>query len=277
MNVISASVGNGGRNSRNDVTIVQALLNRHRRPPLALLSLDGIAGGQTNAAIEHFQKHNAGIMIPDGRVDVGGRTWSRLSTDPLNQAPCPELKNIIRVAEHPKKSFSGCTFPLPLPYPELDWTSGMRRFGADREKVNGKATRAHAACDLYAPADTPIFAVAEGFVLYADPTFYAGSGELAIDHGAFIARYCEVEPNSFLVKRGDTVKAGQPIAKIGKLNGINLTMLHFEMYDKTAEGNLTQKSIKKSKLRSDLIPFSRRKDLIDPTTSLLAWTSARKS
>lgn len=69
---ISASVGNLGKNIKNDVIVVQTLLNQHG----ASLSTDGSCGKLTIAAILDFQKKTFGKG--DGRVDVGGDTWKAL-------------------------------------------------------------------------------------------------------------------------------------------------------------------------------------------------------
>ena len=44
--------------------------------------------------------------------------------------------------------------------------------------------------------------------------FYAKTFAIEIDHGAFLARYGEVQETAF-VRKGDHVVAGQPIAKVG--------------------------------------------------------------
>ena len=41
------SVGEGGRNRRSDVRLVQRLLNQHSLPPLRALKVDGIVGSNT--------------------------------------------------------------------------------------------------------------------------------------------------------------------------------------------------------------------------------------
>ena len=75
------------------------------------------------------------------------------------------------------------------------------------------------------------------------------------------------------VASGDTVKIGQPIAKVGLLVGIGVpsAMLHLEMYKGDASGPLSQKSAEHSARRGDGVPFMRRADLIDPTPFLNDW------
>src|SRR5262249_29519265 len=58
------------------------------------------------------------------------------------------------------------SFPLPF-VPKHTYHAGGCRFGADRP--NG---RKHAACDLLAPLDTPVLAVARGIILRSPYKFY---------------------------------------------------------------------------------------------------------
>jgi peptidoglycan hydrolase-like protein with peptidoglycan-binding domain len=87
MAIIQASVGRGGVNRPEDVRMVQELLNKHTRPPMQLLQVDGMAGPKTIAAIEAFQRHNLSMIHPDGRVDPDGRTLLALSSNA--NAPLP--------------------------------------------------------------------------------------------------------------------------------------------------------------------------------------------
>lgn len=156
------------------------------------------------------------------------------------------------------------TFPF-TELPSADWTTGVRRFAANRP-----GPRAHAGCDLYFPAGTPIHAVGDGTVIQSY-FFFAGTHALEVDHGDFIVRYGEIQANP-PVKAGAKVRRGDVIAKVGHLVGISVPsdMLHFEMYDKTAKGPLTVTS-SATKRRSDGVPFMRRKDLMDPTPFLNDW------
>ncbi len=74
MQGIIASVGNRGINRKNDVRVVQQLLNQHQIPwhPMQLIS-DGVAGPKTTRQIVGFQKYILKMIRPDGRVDPNGR------------------------------------------------------------------------------------------------------------------------------------------------------------------------------------------------------------
>jgi len=105
--------------------------------------------------------------------------------------------------------------------------------------------------------------------------FYDGTYALEVDHGTFLARYGEIQ-KSAMVRQGDRVTPGQPIAKVGKLNSISNSMLHLELYDKSASGALTVKN-SQTKKTANGIPFMRRRDLIDPTAKLNVWKNNRPS
>jgi peptidoglycan hydrolase-like protein with peptidoglycan-binding domain len=89
MSSISASVGRGGANLREDVRLVQQLLNRHPRGAQPPLGEDGLIGSRTLAAIEAFQRDVVGMARPDGRVDPGGRTFAAMGQAGAAPAPAP--------------------------------------------------------------------------------------------------------------------------------------------------------------------------------------------
>lgn len=76
--VLKNSVGKKAINYRSDVKLVQEALNRAIRIPYSLLTVDGISGPITVAAIERFQREALSFIKPDGRIDVDGKTWSGL-------------------------------------------------------------------------------------------------------------------------------------------------------------------------------------------------------
>jgi len=81
--IISAAVGKGGPNIGGDVRLVQRLLNdsRARNAEGPLLSVDGIVGPKTIAAITDFQRRHSGVA--DGRVDTNGPTIQALLDEHL--------------------------------------------------------------------------------------------------------------------------------------------------------------------------------------------------
>jgi hypothetical protein len=78
---IADAVGLGCTNRRDDVLVVQSLLNvayARIRVPSRTIPVDGLVGQQTHAAILHFQRDQVG-GAGGGRVEPAGRTLFRLN------------------------------------------------------------------------------------------------------------------------------------------------------------------------------------------------------
>jgi flagellum-specific peptidoglycan hydrolase FlgJ len=82
-NQITGSVGRGGLNVRDDVLVVQQLINGHLPIPLLPLKVDGNCGELTIGAIEKIQRSNLNMNPADGIVDPNGATFRFLT----GQAP----------------------------------------------------------------------------------------------------------------------------------------------------------------------------------------------
>jgi murein DD-endopeptidase MepM/ murein hydrolase activator NlpD len=251
---LGGSVGQGGKNAVADVQLVQSLLNLHLPAPRKQLVVNGVADQQLINEILQFQRSSLGLSQPDGRVDVGGRTFLAL-TGKASQASSPGATPGDSAAAG---ASTGFCFPFSS-LPGKSWKTEARAFGARRS--NGM--RKHAGCDLYFPKGTWIHAVADGEVIAQPYDFYCGTQAMEIRHGSLIVRYGEIKPRSFV--GGTTVKRGQRICQVGHLVGINVEsdMLHIEIYSGTASGPLTVKG---------KAPYMRRGDLLDPTPYLDRWS-----
>jgi hypothetical protein len=118
----------------------------------------------------------------------------------------------------------GIAGALPQSWPAPgELTSG---FGWRSDPFRGSA-RFHAGVDVAAPTGTPIYAAASGRVLRAE--WSSGYGNLVeIDHGFGITtRYGH--NSAFVVATGDTVRAGQLIAKMGSTGRSTGPHCHFEL------------------------------------------------
>lgn len=87
MQLISASVGKGGRNLAADVSTVQRLLAKSGLNPGPV---DGICGKRTITAIIAFQGRF--LVQPDGRVDPNGQTLRRLNKSSA-KVPAPSASS----------------------------------------------------------------------------------------------------------------------------------------------------------------------------------------
>jgi murein DD-endopeptidase MepM/ murein hydrolase activator NlpD len=274
---ISGSVGRwskGAVNQKDDVETVQNMLRIAamilNEPQLDPNRIDGSINHNeeksgTIKAIEAFQARF--MSAPDGVIGVGKRTWQELMTtlEGSDDDTEPAGDTGSDTGSFVTPPGDGQFFFPFKQLPNRNWTEDIRRFGARRS--GGK--RAHAGCDLYFPEGTIIHAITSGRVTRGPYEFYQGTFALEIDHGAFLARYGEIQKSTF-VTEGDEVTPGQSIAKVGNLTGIINSMLHLELYNKSAQGQLTVKNNQTARTASGL-PFMRRRDLIDPTSKLNVW------
>lgn len=152
-----------------------------------------------------------------------------------------------------------CEFPT-VQRATHPYTSGMRRFKAGR----GGGSRLHAAADIYRYEDEPILSVAPGKIIRDRYYFYQGTYALEVVHsGGFIVRYGEITGSGpEKIEKGSELKMGERLGSMGVVNsGCCRPMLHFELYEGTKKGSLSQRGNK----------FQRRSDLMNPTPYLLRW------
>lgn len=220
---------------------------------------DGRFGPSTQAAIKSFQRKQG--LRDDGIV--GPRTWTVLTAKAASPSVGTGFSTSVSPPQTPAVSTGsdGRFFPMARIHSE-SWSKSPGSFGANR------GGRAHAGCDLYAPLGTWIHAITGGEVILGPYYFYAGTYALEVHHGEFVARYGEIQKDT-PVRKGDKVKAGQRIGRVGHLVniGVKSDMLHLELYKGTGSGGLTVKGEASAK-RADGVPFQRRKDLMDPTPIL---------
>lgn len=79
---LGGGVGRGGRNNASDVRVIQGALNRVPAAcggPDPRLATDGLPSEALSTAIGRFQWRFFGMPRPDGRVDVGGKTYRALA------------------------------------------------------------------------------------------------------------------------------------------------------------------------------------------------------
>lgn len=273
---INDSVGRwskGAANEKEDVETIQEMLRLAAMilndPRLDPNAVDGAINhkeqnSDTIKAIEAFQRRFTNA--PDGLISVGKRTWQELVTalEGTDEDTQPVDNGSTSTSVVTQPGDGQFFFPFKQ-VPSVNWTEGIRRFGAKR---SGGA-RAHAGCDLYFPEGTIIHAITSGRVTRGPYDFYQGTFALDIDQATFLARYGEIKKATF-VHEGDQVTAGQQIARVGNLTGIINSMLHLELYDKSAQGQLTVKNNQTARTANGT-PFWRRKDLIDPTERLNLW------
>src|ERR1043166_4829064 len=137
---IHSSVGKGGVNQADDVETVQNMLRLasmiDSQPALDPGPIDGVIDATNEAqddTVRTIQAFQARLFNhPDGLIDVNKRTWNELmkvlegdpSDDSTTSAPTSTTTPV-----------AGGEFFFPFPQvPALNWTEGIRRFGARRSQ-----------------------------------------------------------------------------------------------------------------------------------------------
>ncbi len=141
---------------------------------------------------------------------------------------------------------------------------------------NRPNNRAHAGCDIYAREGEAVYAIKSGKVVDSETTPSATGGwgnsqAITVDHGDFIVRYGEVKN---LTLTSGYVRQGQKIAEVTHTTWLPVRpMLHFEIFDKSETGNLSMPGEAAQSKQVNGRPTYRRRDLLDPTSSLEIWVN----
>lgn len=113
--------------------------------------------------------------------------------------------------------------PIPRAGAGLAWPSR----GVITSRFGFRGKRHHHGIDIAAPVGTPITAARDGTVQFAG--WLGGYGRLVIlDHGDGLTTYYG-HASQLLVKVGDRVKKGQPVARVGATGNVTGPNLHFEV------------------------------------------------
>jgi murein DD-endopeptidase MepM/ murein hydrolase activator NlpD len=93
----------------------------------------------------------------------------------------------------------------------------------------------HDGIDIAAPEGTAVGAAASGTVVYSGAQSGYGSIVIVRHEGGLLTLYAHA--SALLVRQGDRVEAGQPIARVGKSGRTSGPHLHFEVREGTRPRN----------------------------------------
>jgi murein DD-endopeptidase MepM/ murein hydrolase activator NlpD len=231
-------------------------------------SPDGAFGDRTEAGVKNFQTAASGtqrlkgsgtVIVAvtfkgnvNGRVDAQTKKeislwkaqgWKALGpvTPPwVPPAPAKKVGGVKFATPTSKARFwpicTGCSGGREVAYIGANgriYGREGRRFLAGRRYRNGRPTRYHVGVDLWGDEGDYVVACEDG-VIVNHYHFYRGVHALIVQcDSGHVINYGEVRADSwknFGLDKGSAVKAGQPIALVGKMR--HDSMCHFEMYVK---------------------------------------------
>ncbi len=103
------------------------------------------------------------------------------------------------------------------------WISGV--FGSQRI-LNGKPRNIHNGLDIAVPSGTPVYAMADGFVVLSADTFFYAGNNILIDHGQGLnSFYLHLSKKDVSV--GDFVHKGDKIGEVGTTGRSTGAHLHW--------------------------------------------------
>jgi murein DD-endopeptidase MepM/ murein hydrolase activator NlpD len=184
--------------------------------------------------IQPYSKIEIGqrLTIPGGRRVAALREPAPKAAPPRTVAPAESVGSVpvenARIAmpePQPHQQSAVKTAEAAGSLPSFRWPVKGRIITAFGAKVNGAQNDG---INLAVPEGTPIKAADDGVVAYAGNEL-KGYGNLVLVRHAngYVSAYANA--SQLLVKRGETVKRGQVIARAGQTGNVSSPQLHFEI------------------------------------------------
>lgn len=191
----------------------------------------GVTAAVSSLSINHnndsFCSHITGADL--GGVDTG-------TSDPAEGDGDPDSGGVGGGTDASLPASSTLSFPIPA-----GTFTTSSQYGTRTHPITGKR-KLHRGVDYAAAIGTPVLSLADGVVVVQEVQAHnKGNKVVRIRHniGGKTITTSYLHLNSFNVKAGDTVKAGQQIATVGNTGGSTGPHLHFEVWNGTSGSTST--------------------------------------
>ena len=151
--------------------------------------------------------------LPPSKVKPPKKDWDRIAREAA-------LAREARRLDSERTDFLG-GFIWPL-HGRISGVYGSQRI------LNGTPRRPHFGVDIAAAVGTPAMAPADGVVVLAHPDMFYSGGTLIIDHGHGLSSTF-MHLHRILVKKGQRVRQGEPVAEVGATGRVTGPHLDWRM------------------------------------------------
>lgn len=191
------------------------IAKRYNVDTFALARVNGIKKPYTIYPGQQLRIPRDGVFIPiaDGPKAPAPKAAPRVKVTSAQTGGSQQVAK-VKVPEPPRRA--GGKFAWPLKGKVVS-TFGSKAKGLQNDGIN-----------IAAPRGTPVMASENGVVAYAGNEIRGFGNLLLVKHdGGWVTAYAHND--KLLVKRGERVKRGQKIAKVGSTGSVTTPQLHFEL------------------------------------------------
>ncbi len=214
------------------------LMNLSRRHNIAPAQL----AAANNIPVTTQLKIGTKINIPGGKAVAAAPAQQVVAEapKPAAAAPAPAVKPVTVASAEPQQKARvaaeapAAELPEASPVKAADATNALPTF---RWPVRGRVITAYGAkangkqndgINVAVPEGTPVKAAEDGVVAYSGSELKGYGNLILVRHSnGYVTAYAHA--SELMVKRGDTIKRGQIIAKSGQTGEVGSPQLHFEI------------------------------------------------
>jgi murein DD-endopeptidase MepM/ murein hydrolase activator NlpD len=226
------------RTARGDSTVhvvapgetLNSIARRYGKPVMVLARASNIPPDTMVRVGQH-------IVIPDVRRSPHAEAKRPKAPAAHKVAKRRATHPEVATTDSPHSAFKASTVPPPAPQAPVKVAGPAGALPSFRWPVRGRVITGFGprpnglqndGIDLAVPQGTPIKAADDGVVAYAGNELKGYGNLVLIRHSnGYVTAYAHA--SQILVRRGETVKRGQVIAKSGETGGVNSPELHFEI------------------------------------------------